>query len=276
MKAPVLAVHGIFNRQRVPADEAATLLAGRWTANLAGGYRDARLDGPAPTVAAAYYADLLDAGAQGGPSALETLTPQEQEWAWSWLLDLGIPDEVTQGPVTRPFRQALTWLARRQNRSAEVLGRVMSAFLREVYVYLTRPGVRQRCRQRVLDAIDDSGARIVVAHSLGSVVTYETLCANPDIRIDLLVTLGSPLALPGVVFQALQPEPRDGRGVRPPGVGRWVNIADPGDLVAVPARLGDRFPVDLHAEAYLGTVDFHTLAGYLNSGLTASAIDPYL
>jgi hypothetical protein len=273
--AAIVAVHGVGNRQRVPAEEAGVQLAGTWSAKLAEGYHDAQLTGPAPRLAAAYYADLLDAGAQGA-GGLETLTPQEREWAWAWLLAAGVPDGVAQGPVTRPLRQAMDWLARRNGRSADTLARVMTALLREVYVYLTRPGVRDRCQQRVADAISASGARIVVAHSLGTVVTYEALCARPDLQVDLLVTLGSPLGLPGSVFEALRPEPRDGRAARPGGVGRWVNIADRGDLVAVPARLGDKFPVDLHDELYLGAVDFHTFGGYLRTGLVALAIDPYL
>jgi hypothetical protein len=275
MRASIVGVHGVGNLQRTAADEAATQLADAWSAMLVAGYADAQLAGPAPHLAAAYYADLLDSQTQGA-AEMETLTPQEREWAWAWLLAAGVPNEAAQGPLTRPFRQALDLLARRGGRSADILSRIMSAFLRDVYAYLTRPHVRARCQQRVLDAIDASGAKIVVAHSLGTVVTYEALCANPDLNVDLLLTLGSPLGLPGSIFEALLPEPRNGHAIRPPGVGRWVNIADRGDLVAVPARLGDKFPVDLHEETYLGAVDFHTFGGYLRTGLVALAIDPYL
>jgi hypothetical protein len=230
-----------------------------------------------PRLVAAYYADVLDRAAQGGQSDsdLRQLSPDEQRWMWQWMRELGVPAEAAQGPLTAPLRQGLDWLARRRGRSADALARTMTAFLREVYLYLTRHALRLRVRDVVADAIDAHRPRVILAHSLGSVVAYETLHAT-GAQVDLLVTLGSPLGLPGAVFEALDPEPVAGHGARPPGVQRWVNLADPGDLVAVPARLGDRFPVDLHDEAYLGAVDFHTLGGYLACGSTAAAVMPYV
>jgi hypothetical protein len=74
----------------------------------------------------------------------------------------------------------------------------------------------------------------------------------------------------------LDPAPTGGRGARPPGLAHWVNIADPGDLVAVPRRLGDRFDVDGHHEEHIAAVDFHTLDHYLGCGLVAAAVVPYL
>ncbi len=56
-------------------------------------------------------------------------------------------------------------------------------------------------------------------------MTYETLWENPIPEIDLLITIGSPLAMPGVVFPRLRPEIIANRGARPPGVARWVNLA---------------------------------------------------
>jgi hypothetical protein len=274
--APILAVHGIWNRiDGMSPDEAARTLAGKWQPALAAGYTAAGLDGPPPGIVAAYYADLLATHAQGGLDDLGTLSPAEQRWAWAWMKDLGVPEETSQGYGTVALRQGLDWLARRRGAGAAVIARIMTAFLREVFAYMTRPALRGRARARVIEAVQTHRPRVVVAHSLGSVVAYEALHARPDLGVDLLVTVGSPLGLPEAVFDGLEPEPRDGRGARPPGVGRWVNIADPGDLVAVPARLGDRFPVDLHEEAHIGVLDFHTMAGYLGCGLTAAAVQPY-
>ncbi|WP_406132552.1 hypothetical protein [Streptomyces zaomyceticus] len=46
-------------------------------------------------------------------------------------------------------------------------------------------------------------------------------------------------------------------------------------MVALPRRLGDRFPADSHHEAHMSRLDFHTLDTYFASGLTASALAPY-
>ncbi|MEU4563064.1 hypothetical protein AB0F72_32175 [Actinoplanes sp. NPDC023936] len=267
----VVAVHGIWSRQSgVTPAAAAELLAVRWSDKLAAGYRDAGLTDPAPRLAAAYYAHLLDDQPPGADDP-ETLTPAEQSWAREWMRQAGVPAETAQAPAAPPLRQGLDWLARHGDPDARTIGRIMTALLREVSGYRTRPGVRERCRQIVMDAIDAAGARVVVAHSLGSVVAYEALCAHPEREVDLLLTLG----LPGAVFDGLVPEPVGGRGRRPGGVRRWVNVADPGDLVALPAELGGRFPVDLHDTVHLGKVDFHTLGGYLSRGVTAAALHPY-
>jgi hypothetical protein len=106
-------------------------------------------------------------------------------------------------------------------------------------------------------------------------VAYEALHAFPDLDVELLVTLGSPLGLPAL-FRKLDPEPRAGRGARPAGVKRWLNIADVGDLVAIPPKLGGLFPVDQHETVNRGFLEPHFLGPYLANGVTATAIAPYL
>jgi hypothetical protein len=276
MDAPVVGVHGIWNLESdlAPEDAAGRRETG-WRAALAAGYADAGIAGPVPPVAAVYYAHLLATHSQGD-DGLDRLTEKEQEWAWAWMTGLGVPQEAHHGYGTWPIRQGLDWLAGKPRFPGRaVVARIMSAFLREVYVYTTRPALRARVRQTVIDAVEKHRPNVLVAHSLGTVVAYEALHARPDLEVPLLVTLGSPLAMPEVVFETLDPEPRDGRGARPPGVGRWVNIADPGDIIAIPTELGGRFDVDLHGGAHIGAIDFHTMSGYLRSGLTAAAIAPY-
>ena len=54
---------------------------------------------------------------------------------------------------------------------------------------------------------------MLVGHSLGSVVAYEALCANPEWPVRMLVTLGSPLGIPNLIFDRLEPAPLpDGHG----------------------------------------------------------------
>jgi hypothetical protein len=273
-----MAVHGIGNLlvDRTP-DAAAMELARRWRTRLRAGYRAAGLTHAAtPDVVAGYYAYLLADGPQGANRDLARLDPAQQRVAWTWMQALGVPAEATeQGLLTVPLRQGLDWLARRRGSSQQILARIMAAFLNEVHAYTTRPATRRRVRAEIIGALHRYRPRVIVAHSLGSVVVFEALHAAPGVEVDLLLTLGSPLGLPGAIFETLDPEPVGGRGLRPPGVRRWVNIADPGDIIAVPRRLGDRFDVDIHGEANIGVVDFHTLGSYLSCGLTAAAVSPY-
>ena len=83
---------------------------------------------------------------------------------------------------------------------------------------------------------------MLLAHSLGSVVAYETLWARPDLQIDLLITLGSPLGMPDVIFDQLDPAPIARRGQRPPGVAD----EDAGELVPV---------IDIAAELELSELE---------------------
>ncbi|MFJ1569714.1 hypothetical protein ACIOG8_36805 [Streptomyces erythrochromogenes] len=63
-----------------------------------------------------------------------------------------------------------------------------------------------------------------------------------------------------------------------PGGTRWVNIADPGDPVAVPphlARFFDGISLD-HTTVVSGLFRFHHATSYLQSATTAATVAPYL
>jgi hypothetical protein len=96
---------------------------------------------------------------------------------------------------------------------------------------------------------------------------------HPDLEVDLLITLGSPLALPDVVFGRLDPAPINGKGERPPGVRRWINIADPGDVIAVPRGLGGFFDgIDTDLTTPIGVFNAHKVTDYLSCTTTAAAL----
>jgi hypothetical protein len=115
--------------------------------------------------------------------------------------------------------------------------------LRQVRRYLTEPDLRKQA-QEIVAAEIDTETRVVVAHSLGSIVAYEALCAlgaGPGAGGIVLVTLGSPLGIRNVIFDRLVPQPINGCGPWPAPVRRWVNIADRGDIVALVKSLSTRF-----------------------------------
>ncbi len=270
MTAEVVGVHGIGNRQpgRTPG-EAAAILGGRWTPALRRGLGV----GSQGDAVVAYYAHQLAGETAQGVGDPAQLTEPEQQLLLDWAAALGAPTEVAQGRLTQPARVAADWIARRFGLDHAYVRLLVTTFCREVCTYLTDPDRRAAVRDTVADTITTARPRVLLAHSLGSVVAYETLWARPDLPVELLVTLGSPLGMPDVVFDRLQPGPTQGRGRRPPGVRRWINIADPGDIIAVPRGLATSFTgIGADLTTPIGVFNFHKVTGYLSCTTTAAAL----
>lgn len=280
----ILGVHGVGNyRAGESSGQAAARLAGIWGGALAQG--SPRADGPFPhEVRVAYFADLLHAiGRQGGPASLDSLDAFERELLDDWLRALPLPGATAAGPATWAPRQAVSWLARTRFPGRSATEWFVSTFVREAATYL-RPGgaVRESVREHVARAIDAHRADVVIAHSLGSVVAYEALWKHRDLQVRSLITLGSPLALPHAIFPRLDPAPvpvggppaRTLKGMRPPGVRHWTNLADPGDIVAIPPYgVGHHFTnVDVDEHAVISAFDFHRVTSYLASREVARAL----
>ncbi|MFE1907958.1 hypothetical protein ACFW96_30455 [Streptomyces gardneri] len=288
--SPIVLVHGIFNYiPGIDSEAAAAQLAATYRPCLAEGL--GRLSVPTPEVAMAYYADLLQpdsprwAQAVARAPGFESLrTEQQRADAAQWLVAAGfVEPENPMGEATRFLRDWLTQLVDerggRLSRAARrlVVDRVERAIVshvHEVEAYTSQPDRRALVRARVADLVRREAPAVVIAHSLGSYITYEALHAYPDLEVELLVTVGSPLRVPSLL-RRLDPPLRSGRGARPAGVQEWVNIADVGDPVAVPPKLGEVFPVDSDETCDNG-FDAHGLGGYLSNDLLAGIIAPHL
>lgn len=263
--ARVLGVHGIGNYHyyrdngRSP-ESAADAISASWSEWLLAGEPAQRT----VDLQVAYYAHHLHRGTAQGSDDPATMEPGAQDLLVSWVELLQPRPQIAMGPRSARARQAADWLTRHAGPAARVFA---LAFCRQVHTYLSKPDSdrRRRARCAVASAITRHRPEVIVAHSLGSVVTYETLWENPIPEVDLLVTIGSPLAMPGVVFPLLRPEIVANRGARPPGVARWVNLADVGDIVAIPrGGLAPHFDgVEYDADVVIGEWDFHTVKNYL-------------
>ncbi|MGV9902275.1 hypothetical protein ACWDU8_07235 [Streptomyces sp. NPDC003388] len=281
--AEVVAVHGVWNYKshRTPSQAAADLRAD-WERKLLGGYLDAGLEHlRAPGIAAAYYAHLLrnqvEQVAQSGALYSESLTPAERLLLTEWGLAHGMPQEVAQGPATAVVEPVLNWVLRNSGGAGRRTAGLVARALREVRTYLGEQDRREAVQDVVRARLAEHAPTVAIGHSLGSVVLYESLWREPYPEVDLLLTLGSPLALPGGIFDRLDHGGLTARGARPPGVKRWVNLAETGDLVAVPRPLSDRFDgVDTDENVYMAPADCHTMGMYLSCGMVAAAIAPYL
>ncbi|MEU0632797.1 hypothetical protein [Streptomyces sp. NPDC005989] len=218
-----------------PAQAAADLGA-QWEEKLRSGYLDAGLGHHrAPSIAAAYYAHLLrDEAEQAGVPDPESLTPAEHRLLKAWALAHGMPQEVAQGLPTAIFEPTPSWGLRNTGGVGRRTADLAARALREVRTYLDQRVRQEAAQELVRDLLTEHAPIVAIGHSLGSVVLYESLWRKPYPEVDLLVTLGSPLALPRGVFDLLDHGGLIVRGARPPGVKRWVNLAEVGDLIEVP------------------------------------------
>lgn len=165
-------------------------------------------------------------------------------WAAAALVE---PDRVVhpetlglRAPTPVTAQQAINALLRSRCVSTAVAERFLLGSLRQVRLYLSRDGIRDAAMKAV-EARIKPDTRVLVGHSLGSVVGYEALCANPGWPVQALVTMGSPLGLPKLIFDRLRPPPVDGTGEWPARVSIWHNLCDRHDVVAAVKKLGPLF-----------------------------------
>ncbi|MEV4319664.1 serine peptidase [Actinocrispum sp. NPDC049592] len=257
--ARIVGVHGVRNYQELLTPEmAASALADNWSRAL----------GTGDDLVMAYYAHHLQDAVAQGPGTPEDLDEEATEMLYAWANALADEPKFKQGNLMRGPRYLIERMT--GNPFTGLVNQLfILIFIREVQLYLGK-----RHRQRRLNARDEvartirrHNPRVVIAHSLGSVVAYEALWSDPALEVDLLVTMGSPLAMPRAIYHRLEPAPPANGTLtpRPPGVRRWVNLADPGDVCAVPRWLKRFFAVDDDREHSIGVLAFHDALSYLAS-----------
>jgi hypothetical protein len=275
-KLSVLGVHGIrYYQMGLESYDAAELVAGWWRNALAEGL-GLPSDTDAFSLEVAYYAHRLHQRTAQGEEDPALLDTETQQMIVEWSRLLGAPDAVAQGRLTAPARAAITWVADTFGLDHAPARILATTFFREVQTYFTDQGIRQAAQADVADAITRSRPNVIIAHSLGSVVAYETLWAHPHPPVGLFLTLGSPLAMPGIVHDRLAPH--DGPRTRPPGVQRWINVADPGDIIAIPTGgIPRRFGhVTADLTDAIGAFGYHRVTKYLACGAVTGVISAQL
>jgi hypothetical protein len=262
-------VHGVGGPRQTDVERQ------RWTAALASGARkaghsaaaDRLADGTLADVVYAHYGDLFHRQqAQGiGDDELsaeeaELLAqflaevieqhrgePAADQEALSRAMARLYPRGQAQGamaPVRQAVNAATTLLDAGPWRAAGqwVSGELMVGNLAQVARYLARgeadPAGRTldvRVREVVTGALGP-GPVVVVAHSLGTVVSFEAIHGYLG-DVPLWVTLGSPLAMRSAVWPRLRPVP----AATPPRVRRWLNYWDRDDVVTARPILEESF-----------------------------------
>jgi hypothetical protein len=263
--AEIVLVHGIGQQQKSP-----DTVESEYLPNLAGGVRLAGDPGLADRIwraarpgdlsaRVAFYGDLFRKADQQGdqldlpPEAAGIAAQLTLDWARQ-IADHSsrqadrerarraleqaegtLPDAQGLRAGLRPVLNALTRVRPMAALGEAVAGRLLRTAIIQVSLYLTDDTIRAAVQERVAGLIGPE-TKVIVGHSLGSVVAFEAAhrLGQP---LPLLVTLGSPLGLRNIVYHRIRPQPP----CVPPLVRRWVNIADRDDLVAADLNLQRRF-----------------------------------
>jgi hypothetical protein len=271
----ILVVHGISN-QYAGENE----LHAAWYPALCDGLERAHSPlGPEPhDCLCPFYGDIFRPSGSLGidlvPDVEDVTNANEREtalvtaiWQSAVDADCDIPNPSSYGETLfrapRLAERALGALAKSKY-LADYLPLRFFGDLRQVDLYLNNFDVHRAVLERVCTQIDPE-TKIVIGHSLGSVVAYEAICLKPE-RINTLITLGSPLGIKNVVFDKLTPAP-DGFGLGhwPGVVKHWTNIAALGDIVAAQKRLAPLFGDTIEDVIIDSGWDAHSSTRYLNS-----------
>ena len=198
-----------------------------------------------------FFGDLFRSpgamAAQNAPFSPADIAPGLERELLAALYCAAVEQDPSLGPpagAMGPGMAAVQVMLDRLLRSATFAGVAQRAFignLKQVSQFLADRPVKDRILDRVHEEAA-SGSRVLIGHSLGSVVAYEYLCRYRPASVELLVTVGSPLGIPRLVFDRLTPAPCDGAGAWPGTVARWCNVADANDIVALRKRLAGLFP----------------------------------
>jgi hypothetical protein len=276
--ASVIIVHGIAQQFLGP-----NALHGK----LAGAFLDGVVlcGGPrlsVDDVEIAFYGDLFRRPGTKGPnhSDADNLSdPWSIELIMRWWAGAaGAEPDLVESPerlamvktkTPRIVQHALYAMAR-SRWLAGIGERLLIGTVAQAWTYLHDDGIRARARQAVATLITPQ-TRVVIAHSLGSVVAYEALCRLSESRRLCFVTLGSPLGIPNLFFDRLRPEPQNGLGRWPPCVTTWTNVCDTYDIVALVKDLARLFPGVVDRRVDNGW-KAHELLHYLTASEVGAAV----
>jgi hypothetical protein len=273
--AEIVLVHGI-DQQQLSADK----LESQWLPSLAGGVRVAGFPNVADRIwhgtgkpgsietRMAFYGNLfLRPGQQGddpGEFSVEE-TAFAEALAMEWLHH--VAERATREKTRQSGGRELAYVTREMGAEQGAGKYVRSAVgslakiswfapyelgfaehfvnrsLAQVTRYLTNDEIRFAALKSVSDLIGPE-TKVLIGHSLGSVVAYEAAHRMSQ-PLPLLLTLGSPLGLQTIVYQRLRPQPPG----FPPQVRRWVNVADRDDFIAAEPDLEGLFDAGVPADA---------------------------
>lgn len=230
----------------------------------------------------AFYGDLFrkpGTKSVGEPlyDASDIAEEWEKEMLLAWWYEASKTDNAVVSPDAHTKMRTPQWAQRALNALsyskfwAGVAERALIFDLKQVYSYLHNRDIRNQACNRVAECIEPD-TRVLIAHSLGSVVAYEALCEHPEWAISTFITLGSPLGIRNLIFDKLHPPPHHNVGAWPGSIRHWTNIADKGDIVALVKYLQPLFGERLVDMLVNNEAKAHDVLPYLTAKETGHAV----
>jgi hypothetical protein len=278
----IVGVHGIAQQLK-----AAPILDDEWWPSLTGGVSNAGRTIPDRSFKSAFYGNLFRPPATVRASDFNYQPSDvedgfEQELLHEWWIEAAsaepqrvVPPGATVRAGTPSIVQAALRALSRSSFFVNVAQPALIGNLKQVRRYLSEPAIRDAAQRSVNDIVT-SDTRLIVAHSLGSVVIYEALHRWADApnwqNVRTLITLGSPLGISNLIFSRLNPAPVDNKGPWPTLLERWTNLSADNDVVALQKKLAPLFDdrvVDLRID---NEARAHDVSPYLTDAATGAAI----
>jgi hypothetical protein len=269
----VVGVHGIVRQSKAARD-----LEQEWAAPVVSGVLAAGKELEDGAVRCAFYARLF----RGEPQrSAGDVTADEAEllmllWREAARAE---PRRVAVPDTERPSAPGFVHAALRELIGSKFFAGLtepeLISDLKHVLGYMRDANLRDAAQEAVDDEVDRE-TRVIVAHSLGSIVAYEALQrfgGTPRwANVKTFVTLGSPLGAPKLIFDQLRPVPEAGQGRWPAGIEKWTNIAADGDVFALTEKLQPLFGGALVDIGVNSEATAHDVLPYLTATATCKAI----
>jgi len=116
----------------------------------------------------------------------------------------------------------------------------VKSYAADLFSYALQAEEREALNAVILRAMQAVKPAVIIAHGIGSFMAFEVLKANPEVNVDLFVTMGSPLGLPSIQ-NWLKMQHKDNPVVLPSGIKRWFNFSDRKDPLCRDTTLNDDF-----------------------------------
>lgn len=263
---------------------------------------------PKPDPAPEYGAPITIAPSNNGAPVVPLSTPspsfsppagmQAHGFA-RWLIDLGNAIHLASDYIQDISDHLLTGIAQMESKCPDLICKpaqeaiydsIVNAFLADTAIYFNnvsvRSQIRNRLMQEILPILQDGQPFILLAHSLGTVISHDVLSllsvnSHPafDPALVRFVTIGCPLGIAPMENQLEKPN------WAPTLVNSWNNIAEVLDPVALVKDLDGLYyradpgdfdivdrPLSLFGEDHPSLFDPHAASGYLSSGCVQGVV----